>query len=88
MFEIYKTKEQLKSLSERADIDTVCAFDYQKMKTFAIQGHGLQYKDYNPAIQGITVPQLWKPTSTQRIDPQTSKQQPSTQPKKQVSEFI
>ena len=50
IFEIYKTKEQLKSLSERSDIDTVCAFDYHKMKTFALQGHGLHYKDYNPSI--------------------------------------
>ena len=28
------------------------------MKKFALQGHGLHYKDYSPAAQGITVPKL------------------------------
>ncbi len=58
MFSIYNTTEQLKKLAARQDIDTVCAFDYHKMKTFALQGHGLHYKDYHPEVQGITVPKL------------------------------
>ena len=58
MFSIYNTTEQLKKLAARQDIDTVCAFDYHKMKTFALSGHGLHYKDYHPEAQGITVPKL------------------------------
>ncbi len=42
----------------RKDVDTICAFDYKKMKDFAVEGHGLQYKDYHPSVQGIKVPEL------------------------------
>ena len=58
IFDMYKTPEQLKKLAERPDLDTICAHDYLKMKKFALQGHGLHYKDYSPAAQGITVPKL------------------------------
>ena len=58
IFDMYKTKEQLVKLSERPDIDTVCAFDYVRMKTYALQGDGLKYQDFHPEVKGITVPKL------------------------------
>ena len=57
MFDLYKTKEQLENLSKRADIDTVCAFDYVRMKNFAM-GDGLSYADFHPEVRGIKVPKL------------------------------
>ena len=41
MFSMYKTADALKELAARPDLDTVCAFDYLKMKKFALNGHGL-----------------------------------------------
>ena len=65
IFELYNTKEKLEKLAARPDIDTVCAFDYHKMKTFALgtatnQGKfaGLRYEDFHPEAQGIKVPTL------------------------------
>jgi hypothetical protein len=55
---LYKTREQLAELASRPDIDTVCAFDYVKMKNHALNGAGLQYSDYHPEIRGIKVPKL------------------------------
>ena len=51
-------KEQLEKLAARPDIDTVCAFDYVRMKNHALNGDGLKYQDYHPEIKGIKVPQL------------------------------
>ena len=59
IFDLYKTKEQLETLAQRPDIDTVCAFDYVRMKNHAINGDGLRYQDWHPEIKGIKVPQLW-----------------------------
>ena len=56
LFSIYNTPEQLEKLASRPDLDTICAWDYNRMKKFALQGHGLDYKDYHPEAQGITVP--------------------------------
>jgi hypothetical protein len=56
IFDLHKTKEQLKALIERPDVDTICAHDYVKMKKNALAVNGLHYKDFNPAAQGITVP--------------------------------
>ena len=36
MFDLYKTKDQLVALSKRPDVDTICAFDYVKMKNYAL----------------------------------------------------
>lgn len=66
IFDLYNTKEKLEKLAARADIDTVCAFDYYRMKTFATstaannQGNypGLRYEDFLPEAQGIKVPTL------------------------------
>ena len=58
MFDLYKTKEQLQNLSKLPDLDTVCAFDYHKMKTYALNGDGLKYPDYHPEVKGIKVPKL------------------------------
>ena len=58
MFDLYNTKELLQKVAARPDIDTICAHDYLKMKKFALNEHGLHYKDHNPAAQGITVPKL------------------------------
>ena len=59
IFDLYNSKEQLEKLAARPDIDTVCAFDYVKMKTNALEGKGLQYEDYHPELRGITkIPEL------------------------------
>ena len=55
---LYKTKQQLVELSKRPDLETVCAFDYYKMKQYALEKEGLQYADYHPEIKGITVPTM------------------------------
>ena len=58
MFDLYKTKEQLLKLQQKPDLDTVCAFDYHKMKTYALKGDGLKYQDYHPEIKGISIPKM------------------------------
>jgi hypothetical protein len=59
MFELYNTKELMEKLAARPDIDTVCAFDYHKMKKHALEGNGLKYEDYHPELKGITkIPEL------------------------------
>ncbi len=58
ILELYNTKELLEKLAARPDLDTVCAFDYHKMKTHALQGEGLRYEDYHPELRGIKIPQL------------------------------
>ena len=58
IFDMYKTKDQLKTLQARADVDTICAWDYNRMKSFALNGHGLEYADFVPEAQGVKVPQL------------------------------
>ena len=59
LFSFYDTKEKLEKLAARPDIDTVCAFDYHKMKTYALQGEGLNFKDYHPEYRGVNkIPQL------------------------------
>ena len=58
MFAMYPTAESLQTLAARPDLDTICAWDYNKMKQFALVGHGLHYKDYHPEAQGIVVPTL------------------------------
>lgn len=59
MFDLYNTKELLEKLAARPDIDTVCAFDYFKMKKNALEGNGLKYEDYHPEVKGITkIPEL------------------------------
>ena len=65
IFALYNTKEKLEALAARPDVDTVCAFDYHKMKTFALgtsttQGKfaGLRYEDFHPEAQGKVVPTL------------------------------
>jgi len=58
IFDMYKTQAQLEELAKRQDIDTVCAFDYVRMKNHALKGDGLKYQDWHPEIKGITVPTL------------------------------
>ena len=65
IFALYNTKEKLTNLAARPDVDTVCAYDYHKMKTFAVgtsisQGKfaGLRYEDFHPEAQGKVVPTL------------------------------
>ena len=55
IFNLYNTKEKLEQLAARPDIDTVCAFDYLRMKKFALgtstdQGKfaGLRFEDFKP----------------------------------------
>ena len=65
IFELYNTKEKLEKLAKLPDLDTICAFDYHRMKTFALgtsttQGKyaGLRYEDFHPEAQGVKVPTL------------------------------
>lgn len=58
MFDMYNNAAALEKLAARPDIETICAWDYNRMKTFALNGHGLQHKDYHPEAQGITVPKF------------------------------
>ena len=57
IFDLYNTKEKLEKLAARQDIDTVCAFDYFKMKKNALE-NGLRYEDFHPEAKGIKIPQL------------------------------
>lgn len=57
IFELYNTKELLEKLAARPDVDTICAFDYHKMKTHALEGEGLKYEDYHPELKGIKIPE-------------------------------
>ena len=57
---MYTSVEQLEQLKARSDLDTICAWDYQRMKSFALQGEGLHVKDYKPELRGIdTLPKMW-----------------------------
>ena len=58
LFELYNTKEMLEKLAMRPDLDTICAFVYQKMKKHALEGEGLKYIDYHPEVRGIKVPEF------------------------------
>ena len=59
MFSMYKTSEQLEQLKARPDLDTICAFDYQRMKNYALAGEGLHVRDYKPQLRGIAeVPKI------------------------------
>ena len=42
VFTTYKTVEQLEQLKARPDLDTICAYDYQRMKKYALEGEGLK----------------------------------------------
>ena len=58
MFDLYKTVDQLKALSARPDIDTMCAWDYNRMKSAMLNGNAGSFADCHPEAQGITVPKL------------------------------
>ena len=58
MFDLYNTKELLEKLAARPDLDTICAFDYHKMKTNALKPHGLIFEDFRPEAKGIKIPKL------------------------------
>ena len=59
IFSMYKTPEQLQKLSERPDLDTICAYDYQRMKKNALEGEGLKVQDWHPELRGIKeIPKL------------------------------
>ena len=53
MFELYKTPEQLQKLAERPDLDTICAYDYGRMKNYALSGEGLKMQDWHPTLRGV-----------------------------------
>ena len=54
-----KTQEQLEQLAKREDLDTICAFDYVRMKKNALSGDGLKMADWHPALRGISeVPKM------------------------------
>ena len=41
IFSTYNSVEKLEELRARPDLDTICAFDYNRMKKYALQGEGL-----------------------------------------------
>ena len=53
MFDLYNSEEQLQKLAERPDLDTICAFDYVRMKKYALQGEGLKMNDWHPELRGV-----------------------------------
>ena len=53
IFAMYKTPEQLAELQKRGDIDTICAFDYARMKNYALNGEGLKMNDWHPELRGV-----------------------------------
>ena len=53
IFTLYNSVEALEKLKARPDIDTVCAYDLQKMKKYALEGEGLKIQDYKPELKGI-----------------------------------
>ena len=57
IFDLYNTKEQLEKLAQRPDVDTICAYDYHKMKKHALED-GIHFDDYHPEALGIKVPEL------------------------------
>ena len=59
IFNLYKTPEEMKKLSERPDLDTICAYDYARMKNYAMNGEGLHMNDWHPELRGVTeIPKL------------------------------
>jgi hypothetical protein len=48
----------LEKVAQRPDLDTICAFDYHKMKKYALEEDGLKYIDYHPELRGIKIPEL------------------------------
>ena len=58
IFDLYNTRAKLEELAKRPDLDTVCAFDYHKMKTNALSPNGLSFADFQPEAAGIHIPQL------------------------------
>ena len=59
MFETWNSVDQLEQLKAREDVETICAWDYQRMKKYALQGEGLHVSDYKPELRGIeTVPKM------------------------------
>ena len=56
IFDLYNTKEKLEELSKRPDLDTVCAFDYHKMKSHAMQPNALGFADFQPEAVGTHIP--------------------------------
>lgn len=48
MFNLYTSKERLEEIASLPDVGTICAFEYHKMKDYALNKGGLDYKDYHP----------------------------------------
>ena len=53
VFSLYQTQEQLEKLAARPDLDTICAYDYQRMKNYALSGEGLKMNDWHHELRGI-----------------------------------
>ena len=51
---MYNTADKLQGLLERPDVNTICAYDYLKMKDYALLGEGLHINDYKPELRGVT----------------------------------
>ena len=53
IFDLHTTVERLEALQKRPDLDTICAFDYHKMKKYALEGEGLKIQDFKPELRGV-----------------------------------
>ena len=48
----------MEQIAQRPDLDTICAYDYVRMKKYALEGDGLKYEDSNPEAKGIKIPDI------------------------------
>jgi len=56
LFSMYTSVERLDEVKALPDVNTICAYEYNKMKQFALAG-GLDYKEFHPEhYKGIKLP--------------------------------
>lgn len=57
MFSLYTSKERLEELRDLPDAGTICAYEYNRMKEYALKQGGLDYKEFHPEhYKGINLP--------------------------------
>jgi len=57
MFSLYTSRERLTEVASLPDVSTICAFEYHRMKDYALSKGGLDYKEYHPEhYKGLKLP--------------------------------
>lgn len=57
MFKLYTSEERLKEVIDLPDVNTICAAELFKMKDYALNHGGLDYKEFHPEhYKGIKLP--------------------------------